>query len=149
MEKASPEGLGETLRLPQERGKNNRKDREDWGIHPVIHWPGPQKGVKRRDPHPFGWQLLGPSEHWGLWHMPEGNPGQSSSVASIATGLFAEGVKRKKRGENHREHLRRSSTTCLHITKVIRINQNLTSWKVTLTWLPSPVRLLTFLKSTL
>ena len=46
----------------------------------VLSW----KEVKRRDPHPFGWQLLGRSEQWGLWNTPEGNPGQSSSVASTA-----------------------------------------------------------------
>ena len=59
-EKASLEGPGATPRLPQERGICDRKDREDWEIHPVIHWAGPQKGVKRRDPHLFGSSCWGP-----------------------------------------------------------------------------------------
>ena len=45
----------------------------------VLSW----KEDKERDPHPFGWQLLGCSEQWGLWHTPESNPGQSSTDASI------------------------------------------------------------------
>ena len=61
----------------------------------VLSW----KGVKKRAPHPFGWQLLGHSEQWGLWDTPEGNRGQSSSVASTATCLFAEGPRNKTRGE--------------------------------------------------
>ena len=53
-EKASLEGPEATTSLPQKRGKCNRKDREDWGICPVIRWPSPQKRVERIDPHPFG-----------------------------------------------------------------------------------------------
>ena len=36
--------------------------------------------------------------HWvvDLWNTQKGNPGQNSSIASIATHLFAEGSKRKK-----------------------------------------------------
>ena len=48
-----------------------------------IGRPSPQlERRKRRDPHPFGQQLLGCIEQWGIWNTPEGNPGQSSSVAS-------------------------------------------------------------------
>ena len=46
----------------------------------VLSW----KEDKERDPHQFGWQLLGRSEQWGLWNTPEGKPGQSSSVTSTA-----------------------------------------------------------------
>ena len=115
----------------------------------MIHWSGLQKGVKSRVPHPFGSQLLGPSEQWGLWNTPEGNPGKSSSAASIDTDLIAEGVMRKKRGENHIGSLRGSSTRCLYVTKVTRINQNLASRKVTLTWVPSPIRKATFIQRAL
>ena len=59
----------------------------------VLSW----KGVKKRDPHPFGRQLLGHSEQWGLRDTPEGDAGQSSSVASTATCLFAEGPRKKER----------------------------------------------------
>ena len=48
-------------------------------------WPSSQlERRQRRDPHPFGRQLLGHSEQWGLCNTPEGNPGHSSSVASTA-----------------------------------------------------------------
>ena len=55
----------------------------------VLSW----KEVKRRDPHPFGWQLLGCSEHWGLWKTREGNPGLVTELLSCfhSTRLFAEG----------------------------------------------------------
>ena len=50
-----------------------------------IAWPNPQLERRlRRDPHPFRQQLLRHGEQWGLWNTPEGDPGQSSSVASIA-----------------------------------------------------------------
>ena len=50
-----------------------------------ISWPRPQlERRQRREPHPFGRQLLGCSKQWGLRNTPEGNPGQSSSVASTA-----------------------------------------------------------------
>ena len=52
-------------------------------------------------------------------------------------------MRRKKQGENHRG----SSTR--YVPLVIRINQNLTSQKVTLPWVPSPIRLVTFLQSAL
>lgn len=61
----------------------------------VLSW----KGVKKRDPHPFGRQLVGHSEQWGLRDTPEGDAGQSSSVASTATCLFSEGPRKKERGK--------------------------------------------------
>ena len=61
----------------------------------VLSW----KGGKQRDPHPLGQQLLGPSEQWGLRDTPEGKAGQSSSVASTATCLFAEGPRKKEGGK--------------------------------------------------
>jgi len=61
----------------------------------VLSW----KGVKKRDPHPFGRQLLGHSEQWGLRDTPEGDAGQRSSVASTATCLFSEGPRKKERGK--------------------------------------------------
>ena len=45
--------------------------------------------------HPLGWQILGHSGQWSLWNMPESNPDQSSSVASMATCLFTEGLRKK------------------------------------------------------
>ena len=39
--------------------------------------------------HLLGWQILWHSGLQGLWNTPESNPGQSSSIASIATSLFA------------------------------------------------------------
>ena len=53
----------------------------------VLSW----KVVNKRDPHSFGFQLLGQIEQWGLWNTSEGNPGQSSSAASTVTCLFIEG----------------------------------------------------------
>ena len=61
----------------------------------VLSW----KGVKKRDPHPFGRQLVGHSEQWGLRDTPEGDAGQRSSVASTATCLFSEGPRKKERGK--------------------------------------------------
>ena len=52
----------------------------------VLSW----KVVNKRDPHSFGFQLLGQIEQWGLWNTSEGNPGQSSSAASTVTCLFIE-----------------------------------------------------------
>ena len=47
-----------------------------------IGWPSPQlERRKRRDTHSFRGQLPGLCEQWGLWNTPEGNHGQSSSVA--------------------------------------------------------------------
>ena len=64
-----------------------------------IRWPSPQlERRQRRDPHPFGQQLLGCSEQGGLCNTPEGNPGQSSSVASTALTCLQRVPMRKKRG---------------------------------------------------
>ena len=66
----------------------------------VLSW----KEDKERDPHPFGWQLLGRSEQRGLWNTPEGNPGQSSSVASTALACWQRVPGRKeKRGGGGRD----------------------------------------------
>ena len=40
---------------------------------------------------------MGHSEQWGLRDTPEGDAGQSSSVASTATCLLAEGPRKKER----------------------------------------------------
>ena len=62
-----------------------------------IGWPSPQlERRQRRDPHPFGRLLLGCSEQWGLWNTPEGNPGQSSSVASTALACLQRVPMRKE-----------------------------------------------------
>ena len=66
----------------------------------VLSW----KEDKERDPHPFGWQLLGRSEQRGLWNTPEGNPSPSSSVASIALACFQRVPMRKeKQGDGGRD----------------------------------------------
>ena len=66
-------------------------------------WPSSQLERRQRgDPHPFGQQLLGLSEQWGLWNTPEGNPGQSSSVASIAL-TCSRRVRKEKRGGGGRD----------------------------------------------
>ena len=69
-----------------------------------IGWPSPQERRKRRDPHPFGQQLLGLSEQRSLWDTSEGNPGQSSSVASIALTCWQRvPVRKEKRGGGGRD----------------------------------------------
>ena len=93
--------------------------------------------------------------HWGPVSTGTFGPCQRVILARVPQLLpyplaCLQRVWRERNEEkNHRECFRRSSTTCLHIAKVIRINENLTSWKVILTWLPSPVRLLTFLQRAL
>ena len=64
-----------------------------------IAWPSPQlERRQRRDPHPFGRQLLGLSEQWGLWDTPEDNPGQSSSAASTALACLQRAPMKKEKG---------------------------------------------------
>ena len=64
-----------------------------------IAWPSPQlERRQRRDPHPFGQQLLGLSEQWGLWDTPEGHPGQSSSVVSTALACSQRVPMKKEKG---------------------------------------------------
>ena len=69
---------------------------------PCLHniaWPSPQlERRQRRDPHPFGQQLLGLSEQWGLWDIPEDNPGQSSSAASTALACSQRVPMKKEKG---------------------------------------------------
>ena len=67
-----------------------------------IGWPSPQERRNRRDPHLFGQQLLGLCEQCGVWNTPEGNPGQSSSVASIAL-TCSRRVRKEKRGGGGRD----------------------------------------------
>ena len=55
-----------------------------------------------------------------LWNTQNSNPGQSSSIASIATHLFAEGSKRKKQEILEEAFEETVGTRCLCMTKVTR-----------------------------
>ena len=68
--------------------------------HTISNWPSPQlERRQRRHSQPFGRQLLGRREQWGLWNTPEGNPGQSSSVASTALACSQRvPMKKERRG---------------------------------------------------
>ena len=99
------------------------------------------------------------SSYWGTvgyvaQNTRENNRSQISSIASIVNSLFKKYSSREKcksvGGGMLEETLLISawavSTRCLHVSKEARINPNLGSWKVTVTWFPSPLRPLNFVQ---
>ena len=103
---------------------------------------------------------LGGSSYWGTvgcvaQNTRENNHSQISSIASIVNSLFTEDSSREKCkkcgwGGMLEETLLISawavSTRCLYVSKGARIKPNLGSWKVTVTWFPSPLRPLNFVQ---
>ena len=88
------------------RGKGNKRDREDRLRNPPCNSTGLVTSLREEEERRILTYLGG--SFWGTvscgpMDTPESNPGQSSSVVSTAAGLFAESVRRKNRGENHRE----------------------------------------------
>lgn len=71
----------------------------------------------------LGWQLLRHKGLWGPRNTPASNPGQSSSIASIATGLFTESSRRNK-WETIEEELEEAVSTSLHYQTPVHYKSN-------------------------
>ena len=61
----------------------------------VLSW----KEEKGETPTCLGGSYWMSTEEWGLWNTPEGNPGQSSSVASTALACLQRVLRRKEKQE--------------------------------------------------